>query len=264
MVEFSNRLQTETFLRVEEKSNTERESDVYLLKFSAFQDDSTTLLGNSLIQQDINLFEKSREFSARFRFIKRNGVTRLFNDLERSESIERSLRLQWNPTVDIGVQLDTELENRSLLGDALDPSRAFDLEALLFETDFSYRPERSLELGWIFRLRSADDAFPVILRSTFLTGNEIRAIYSLETKGRLRATLERTVVNGTNLNGGDVFSLPFQLTDGYAIGATWVGRLSFDYRFGANIQASLNYTGRAEPPSNRVVHTGQMEVRAFF
>ena len=255
---------TETFMRIEEKSSTEQESDIYLLKLDAFQNDSTTLLGNALIQQDINLFEKNREFSARLRFIKRNGLTRLFNDLERSQSIERSFRLKWNPTIDIGLQLDAELENRSLLGDDLDTSRVFDLEALLFETDFSYRPERSLELGWIFRIRSADDVFPATPRSTFLTGNEIRAIYSIETKGRFRATLERTVVGGTNLNGGEVFSLPFQLTDGYAIGATWVGRLSFDYRFGANIQASVNYTGRAEPPSNRVIHTGQMEVRAFF
>ena len=226
---------TETFLRIEEKSNTENESDIYLLNFGAFQNDSTTLLGNALIQQDINLFEKSREFSARLRLLKRSGVTRLFNALERSADLERSLRLRWNPTTDIGLQLDASLEDRSLLGADLDASRAFDLEALQFQTDFSYRPERSLELGWIF-----------------------------ETKGRLRATLERTVVSGSNLQGGDIFTLPFQLTDGYGIGTTWVGRLGFDYRFGANIQASVTYTGRAEPPSDRVIHTGQMEVRAFF
>ncbi|MCB0712843.1 MAG: hypothetical protein KDD67_10975 [Ignavibacteriae bacterium] len=255
---------TETFLRIEEKSSTENESEVYLLNFGAFQNDSTTLLGNALIQQDINLFEKSREFSARLRFVKRDGITKLFNDLERSGSVERSLRLQWNPTVDIGLQLDASLEDRSLLGAALDASRGFDLEALEFETDFSYRPERSLELGWTFTIRSADDIFPTTPRSTFLTGNEIRGIYSIETKGRLRATVERTVVSGTNLQGGDVFSLPFQLTDGYGIGTTWIGRIGFDYRFGANIQASINYTGRAEPPTNRVIHTGQMEVRAFF
>ena len=72
------------------------------------------------------------------------------------------------------------------------------------------------------------------------------------------------MVSGSNLQGGDIFTLPFQLTDGYGIGTTWVGRLGFDYRFGANIQASVTYTGRAEPPSDRVIHTGQMEVRAFF
>ncbi len=255
---------SETFLRVEEKSQSENESDVYLLKFSTFQDEQTTLFGNALIQQDFNLFERGRDFSARLRFISRTGLTQLYNDVERSRSFERSLRLKWNPSIDIGLQLDGALENRSLLGEDLDATRAFDLSAINAETDFSYRPERSLELGWIFQIRSAEDVFPAIPRTTFLTGNEIRAQYSIETKGRLRATLERTVVEGQNLQGGDVFSLPFQLTDGYAIGTTWVGQLSFDYRFGANIQASITYTGRAEPPTNRVRHTGQAEVRAFF
>lgn len=255
---------SETFLRVEEKSQSENESDVYLLKLATFQNEETTLLGNALVQQDFNLFERGKDFSARLRFINRSGLTQLFNDVERSRSFERSLRLNWNPSIDIGLQLDGALEDRSLLGEDLDATRAYDLSALSVETDFSYRPERSLELGWIFRVRSADDIFPTLPRSTFLTGNEIRGVYSIETRGRLRGTLERTVVEGTNLNGGDVFSLPFQLTDGYAIGTTWIGRLSFDYRFGANIQASITYTGRAEPPTNRVRHTGQAEVRAFF
>lgn len=255
---------SETFLRIEEKSRTENESDIYLLKLASFLNDETTLLGNGLVQQDINLFERSRDFSARLRFTKRTGLTQLFNDVERSESLERALRMTWNPTIDIGLQVDASLDDRSLLGDDLDATRAYDLESVSAETDFSYRPERALELGWIFSIRSADDAFPATPRSTFQTGNEIRGVYSIETKGRLRASLERTVVTGTNLNGGDVFSLPFQLTDGYAIGTTWIGQIGFDYRFGANIQASINYVGRAEPPSDRVRHTGQAEVRAFF
>lgn len=255
---------SETFLRIEEKSNTEREEDIYLMRLGKFLNEETTILGNALIQQDFNLFERGRDFNARLRFIRRSGLARLYNGVERSDALERSLRMQWNPTIDIGLQVDLRLDDRSLLGEQLDASRAYDLTALNAETDFSYRPERSLELGWIFSIRSADDVFPDIPRSTFLTGNEIRAVYSIETKGRLRATLERTVVTGTNLEGGDVFSLPFQLTEGYAVGATWIGRLGFDYRFGANIQASVTYTGRAEPPTNRVIHTGQAEVRAFF
>lgn len=255
---------SETYLRVEEKSSTEQEEDIYLLRFGEFRNEETTILGNALIQQDFNLFERGEEFSARVRFIGRTGLARLYNGVERSTSTERSLRMKWNPTIDIGLQVDAALEDRSLLGESLDASRAYDLSALNAETDFSYRPERSLELGWIFHIRSSEDIFPTTPRTTFLTGNEIRAIYSIETKGRLRGTLERTVVTGENLEGGDVFSLPFQLTEGYAIGATWIGTLSFDYRFGANIQASITYTGRAEPPTDRVIHTGQAEVRAFF
>lgn len=255
---------TESILRLEEKNNGEEERPIYLLDLSRFRNDSTTLLGLALLQQDLYLFEDRRDVNIRLRLLMREGLTRLFSGVERSDALERSIRIRWSPTTDIGLELTGALEERSLVGEVLDVTRAYDLDISALESDLSYRPTRALELGWVFRLRTAEDVITPQPRTTRLTGNEIRSIYSIETKGRLRATLERTVVGGGNLEGGELFSLPFQLTDGYAIGTTWVGRLSFDYRFGANIQATLSYTGRAEPPSQRVVHTGGVEVRAFF
>ncbi len=255
---------TETNLRLEEKSNTEDESSIYLLQLSSFFNDSTTILGNALFQQDLYLFEDRRDVNIRLRSTTRKGVTRLFSGVERSDLLDRSIRIRWAPTRDVGLEFNGSLGERSLLGDGLDQSRAYDLDISEISADFSYRPERALELGWVFRLRAAEDIVTPQPRITTLSGNEIRGIYSIETKGRLRATLERTVVEGGGVEEGELFSLPFQLTDGYGIGSTWVGRLSFDYRFGANIQATISYTGRADPPANRVIHTGGAEVRAFF
>ena len=255
---------TETNLRLGEKSNTDDELSIYLLNLSRFQDDSTTILGNTLLQQEIYLFENVRDVSLRVRHVSRTGLTRLFSGAERSASAENSLRLRWSPTDDLGLEVNGGLIDRSLLGDELDLSRAYDLGIAELSSDLEYFVSRSLELGWLFRLRDAEDVVTPQPRSTTLTGNEVRATYSIETKGRVRASLERSVVDGSNLEGGDIFSLPFQLTDGYAIGTTWRGRLAFDYRFGANIQATLSYNGRAEPPASRVMHTGGLEVRAFF
>jgi hypothetical protein len=254
---------TETTLRVEEKSQSERESNVYLLRFGTFQNDSTTLVGTSLIQQDVNLFEANPEYSFRLRYLGRSGLTRLVSTIERTGNIERSLRIRWQPTFDIGLQLDLASNHGMLRSTDTLSRRTFDLTALTAANDFSYRPEQSLELGWLLRLASSRDVLPITPRTTLLNTNALRAIYSIETRGRIRLEVERTNVSGTNL-GGDVFSIPYQLTDGYAIGNNWIGRASFEYRFGANIQASITYTGRAQPPSMRVIHIGQAEVRAFF
>lgn len=254
---------TETYLRLEEKSQTQDESDIYLLRLSAFQNDSTTLIGNSTVQQDINLFEANPEYSFRLRYLGRNGLTRLVSTIERTEDIERSLRVRWQPTYDIGLQLDLAVNGRSLRSSDTQSQRTFDLTAFSATNDFSYRPERSLELGWLLKLSTSEDVLPIVPRTTRLNTNAIRAVYSIETRGRIRAELERTNVAGRNL-AGDALSLPYQLTDGYAIGNTWIGRLSLEYRFGANIQASITYTGRAQPPSMRAIHIGQAEVRAFF
>jgi hypothetical protein len=258
---------TETYLRVEEKSQTARESDIYLLQLGAFQNAQTTLDGSSIVQQDVNLFEGSPEYSFRLRYLDRSGLTRLaggFGEaVEDRRDLERSLRARWQPVVEIGLQLDLASGNALLTSTDTTSIRTFDLATRSAASDFSYRPEQSLELGWRFRVVDAQDELPVQPRAALITTNQVRAVYSLETRGRLRAELERTNVSGTNL-GTNELALPYQLTEGYAIGDTWIGRLTFEYRFGANIQASVTYSGRAQPPSNRVIHTGQAELRAFF
>ena len=258
---------TETYLRVEEKSQTPQESDIYLLRLGAFQNDATTLDGSSILQQDVNLFEGSPEYSFRLRYLDRRGLTRLAGAIgelvERRRDLERSLRARWQPVVEIGLQLDLAAGNGLLASTDSSSIRTFDLTTLSAASDFSYRPEQSLELGWKFRVADAEDVLPLVPRTALITTNALRAVLALETRGRLRAELERTNVSGDGL-GTNELALPYQLTEGYAIGDTWIGRLTFEYRFGSNIQASVTYSGRAQPPSDRVIHTGQAELRAFF
>ncbi len=253
----------ETYLRIEEKSQSQRESDVYLLRLSAFQNDSTTIVGNATVQQDVNLFESNPEYSFRLRYLSRAGLTRLVSTVERTTNVERSLRIRWQPTYDIGIQFDLGFNNGGLGSTDTTSTRRYDLSGTVLANDFSYRPEQSLELGWGIRLALNRDVITAVPRTTQLNTNTIRAVYSIETRGRLRGEIERTNVSGTNI-GDDVLTLPYQLTDGYAIGTTWIARATFEYRFGANIQASLTYTGRAQPPTMQAIHIGQAEVRAFF
>lgn len=253
----------ETYLFIEEKSQSQRESDIYLLRFSAFQSDSTTLSGAATIQQDVNLFEGNPEYSFRLRYLGRYGLTRLVSTIERTESAERTLRVRWQPTFDIGLQFDLGFNRGLLRSTDTASARRFDLSSVVVANDFSYRPEKSLELGWLLKLSTSSDVALAVERTTLLNTNALRAVYSIETRGRLRAEIERTNVSGRNI-GDDPLALPYQLTDGFAIGTTWTARAALEYRFGANIQASITYTGRAQPPTLRVIHIGQAEVRAFF
>ncbi len=255
---------SETYLRVEEKSQAERESDIYLLRLSAFQDDSTTVTGNSVVQQDLHLFESNPDYNIRLRYQSRRGLIRLFNAIERTEATERSLRARWQPTFDIGLQLDLGGNSGLLRSTDTVSNRTYDLTTFTAASDFSYRPLQALELGWRLKVASTEDVLPAVPRRTFQNTNEVRGIYSIERLGSIRAEIERTNVTGQNLGTGDLYSLPYQLTDGYAVGETWVGRLSFDYSLSSSLQISVTYTGRAQPPSHRVIHLGQAEVRALF
>lgn len=260
---FLGPLTTETILRVDEKSQSTDDAAIYLLDLSRFQDDSTTINGGSVVQQDIILYESNPDFSTRFRIQDRRGLTRLVTALERSRTLERSVRMRWRPTFDVGLQFDLGL-NRGLLRSTDSLSRrSYDLSSTTGTGDLGYRPASEWEFGWTLTVAQNDDVAQLPARSTTRNTNVVRGIYSIENHGRFRVDIERTSVAGVNI-GNDVFSLPFQLTDGYAIGTTWVARASLEYRFGANIQASVLYTGRVQPQSKTLFSIGTAEVRAYF
>jgi hypothetical protein len=86
-----------------------------------------------------------------------------------------------------------------------------------------------------------------------------RFSYSLESKGRIRADIER---NEVNLSDNPLF-LPYELTKGLNSGKSYFWNISFEYKLTNFIQATVNYLGRAEGNS-KVIHTGTAEVRAYF
>lgn len=256
-------LTTETTLRLDEKNQSKDDAAIYLLQLSRYQDDSTTITGSSIVQQDVTLFESKNEFSTRFRFQDRRGLVRLVTSIERTRALERSLRLRWRPTYDIGLQFDLGFNRGSLFSSDSLSRRTYNLSTTIGTGDLGYRPDESWEIGWTLTVASTDDFIRNPVRSTTRNTNILRAVYSIENSGRFHVDIERTNVAGVNV-GQDVFSLPYQLTDGYSIGTTWVGRASFEYRFGDNTQASISYTGRVQPLDRRLFNIGTAEVRAYF
>ncbi|MBI3765686.1 MAG: hypothetical protein HY277_04185, partial [Ignavibacteriales bacterium] len=61
-------LSTETYLRVEEKSSEPDTRQIYLLHFSRFLNDQTTIAGSNLLTQDIYFQENRTDFFVRFRY----------------------------------------------------------------------------------------------------------------------------------------------------------------------------------------------------
>jgi len=256
-------LTTETLIRIDEKSQSSDEASVYLLSLSSLLNDSTTLSGTQLIQQDVHLYESNPDLSLRLRLQDRRGMTKLVSSLERIRNLERSMRLRWRPTADVGLQFDVGFNAASLATSDPASRRSYDITSTIGTGDLAYRPFEDVDLGWTLTIASTNDVVPTPARSTSRTTNAFRGIYSLENHGRIRVDVERTNVAGRNV-GGDLFSLPYQLTDGYGIGDTWVARATCEYRFGSNIQASVGYTGRLSPSERRLFNIGRAEVRAYF
>ncbi|MBR9976396.1 MAG: hypothetical protein KFF77_12500 [Bacteroidetes bacterium] len=251
-------LSTETFVRIDEKSEEQNTADIYLLRLDHFLDDSTTLRGFQNVRQDIFFFERSQDFSLRLRFDQRDGFSQYALGSERSYRRERSLRIKTQLVREVGMQADAVFLDDALRTGAAS-SRARDIVSEEYRGDFSYRPWKDVEIGFVVGSKTATDTWPAAPVTADISSLAIRSSLSFDGSGRLRAEIERSSVAFDT----EIERFPFELTDGRPEGTSWVWRMNFDYRLTSFMQATLTYLGRAES-ERTAIHTARAEVKAFF
>jgi len=255
-------LSMETYLRVDEKSTDPYPRNIYLLKWSSFQNEATTLRGGNQVTQDVHVFESSPDLSLRFRYDQRRGFLKLVSSIEGTYSRERSIRMRWQPIRVIGNQTDVVFKNdRSVSSNISIRDRELGSTSLL--SDFFYRPEREWEIGFKIGLSSTEDTFEGRDLIADLNIQGIRVVYAFLGRGQLRieADREEVVVSG-KISGRDAV-LPFEFTGGRAIGKTYLLQIGTDYRLNQNLQVTLQYLGRSERGQD-LIHSARVEARAFF
>lgn len=251
-------IRTESFFRVDEKSRDPETSNIYFMNFGTFLNDSNTLQGTQLFQQDVNFFENNPEYSLRLRYIQQKGFNQFASGNERLTNIQRSARLRIGLTPDVSIQMDflNKVDNNAAPNNLL-RNRAIVSDGVSF--DFTYKPVQQIESGFIVSFTKAVDDFPQVPTDANINQQILRFVYSLLGTGRIRAEIER---NDVTLNK-DIFSIPYELTSGKVDGKSYFWRAVFDYNISRNLQASITYDGRKEG-FRRVIHEGRAQFTAFF
>jgi hypothetical protein len=254
-------ISTETYVRVDERSKEPDTKQIYLLNFSHFLNDQTTLAGSQQLTQDVFLMENSSDLSFRFRYSERYGLTQFVSAIEKSFLQEQSVRIRSQLGQEIGNQ--TDFVNKKDRVTASSPtSRERDLVSNALVSDFSYRPSMTWETGFNFGITEVIDYFGGRNATANINEEGMRMVQSFPGVGQLRAELKREEVVLSNTSGPNG-SLPYEFTLGKAVGQSFLWQLTFDYRITANLQVSLGYNGRKEG-EGMPVHYARMEARAFF
>jgi hypothetical protein len=255
---FLKPLSTETYWRVEENSREEDYKKIYLLRFSYFQNPITTIRGSNLIQQDLFVFENSQEFSLRLRYSQRTSLNQFSGGTENGYMRERGLRIRFKMIEEVSNQTDVVFLNDNITAPA-SSNRVRAINGSNVSTEFSYRPERSIEIAFRLKVGRSEDVFPERPTVIDLNSQLVRFNLALAGTGRLRVEIERNELNANTLEN----LIPFELTSGNNIGKNYFWRFNFDYRLLANLQSTVSYDGRWQG-TGRVVHTARAEVRAYF
>ncbi len=251
-------LSTETLWRVEENSTEQDYSKIYLLHFSYFQDPDKTISGSNFIQQDAFLFENNQDFSLRFRYAQTKSLNQFSGGVERAFNRERSLRINFKMIEEMGNQTDLVNETDNVYAPPTSNRKRL-ITNNNITTDFSYRPERNIEVGFKIKAGRSEDDYPAKPTIIDINSQTIRFNLSFTAQGRLNVEIERDELSANTLDN----VIPFEITEGNQIGKNYFLRINFDYRISTNLQSTLSYDGRALAGSP-IVHTARAEVRAYF
>ena len=251
-------LSSETYWRVEENSKETDFKKIYLLNFSSFQNEKTTIRGFNLIQQDFFVNENDQDLSFRFRYSQRKSLNQFSGGVERAYNREKSLRIRFRLIKEFSNQTDIINEQDNVYAPVTSNRKRL-INSNKVISDFSYRPERNIEVGFKIQVSRSEDNYP---KSPTIIDNNSQALrfnFSFAGSGRLRMEVERSELIGKSNEN----FLPFELTRGNVIGKNYFWRLNFDYRLTANLQSTVNYDGRLLS-GGKPVHTARAEVRAYF
>ena len=249
---------TETSWRIEENSKEPDTKKIYLMNLSNFLNDSTTIRGTQLFQHDINLFQNSSELSFRLRYIQRKSLNQFSGGIERGYFRERGLRIRFRMVEEINNQTEFINQTDNLISPPTS-NRARTVTRNDLTSDFSYRPVRSIEVGFKIATGRSEDYYPQIPTIVDQNSITLRVNFSFENVGRLRIEAERTELTSTSNN----LNIPFEITRGNVIGKNYFWRAFFDYRLSGFVQTSFSYDARLQGNS-RVVQTMRAEARAYF
>jgi hypothetical protein len=248
-------ISTETYLRVEEKSTTNRTADIYYLKTSRFLNDLTTMAGSNLFVQDVNIFKNERSLTFSYRFTQSKGLTQFALSGERifkKEHTER-IRLQLIDEVGNQTEITQKIDTRTAVMGGL---RSYSIYANSFKSDWSYRPWQEFEMGFKFGFGKAVNFDTT---SADMNDQSVRFQYGFSLEGQLSVefTREEVILNHA------LIEPMYEITEGRARGQSWLWRCMVDYQLAKYLRLELNYLGRSEGKGSPV-HNAKAELRAFF
>ncbi len=259
---FLSALSTETYARIDERSSDPVAENISLLRLSHFLNDQNTIAGSNIFTQDFHVFENHADLSFRARFSQRRSLVQLVSGSERSYLRERSIRIRSQLVREIANQ--TEYINRLDQVDATQQSsRERDIVSQTLLSDFSYRPEREWEIGFVLQVGRSEDRFSGDNVVSDGNAQSIRAVYAFLGKGQLRVEAKREEIVLTGSPNDPARILPYELTEGRSVGKTFLWSLALDYRLTNNIQLTLDYRGRTEG-GRPAIHNARAEAKAFF
>lgn len=255
---FVKRFNTQTSMRKERKTSLQDFREISNPFLTNIADTALRSLTSSF--RNSSYFNRSNpKFGIEHTFISSQLKLLLVNGFDSRDRKSNQLKFRWNFTRKLMIQLEGEEEFKLNTSDYA-PTRNFELRNRMSEVKLTVQPSTTLRASLLANYKEKLNAKDLGGEQAFITNVGLELRYNQLKKGSVNANFNYVQIHYV---GSANTSVAFEMLEALQPGSNFTWNLSYQRTLANNLQVSLNYTGR-KTEENRPIHTGGVQVRAFF
>lgn len=258
MARFSNQL----VYKVNRKTNYEDGASAFN-PFKTKIADSSLISTNSTFRNSFYFNRTNSKFGMDYTYQENGSKVLLSNGFDRRLNTFNKVKLRWNLTKMHSFKVEA-IAGRKKTESDYSQNRTFNINYQEIKPVYSFQPNAKLRVSLNGKYALKTNVAEPVLGIE----NEAAEIKDIGVEFRMNQPKKGSLLGRFNFinityNASNNTSLAYEMLEGLKTGNNFTVGLSYQRKVAKNLQLNFNYNGR-KSESNPMIHTGGMELRAFF
>ena len=255
---FLSRFANQFVYRIDRKTQRDAIENIFNPFVSAVSDTSLLTL-NSSFRNTFFFNRSSSKFGVDYSWQDNRSKTLLTNGFESRTNKSHGIRSRWNITRKFTLNVIYNNGTKTSTSEYFNANN-FIINYNETEPKLSFQPSAAFRVSVQFKYVEKKNNVDYGGQKTFIRNLGTEAKLNILSKGSILANFNYII---NNFNGEQNSPLGFEMLEGLKTGQNFTWALSGQTKLNKNMQLNIQYTGRKSEGS-KTVHTGNVQVRAFF
>ncbi|MES2587542.1 MAG: hypothetical protein V4622_01100 [Bacteroidota bacterium] len=250
-----SRFSDQARVRINRKTNNFKSNEVFNPFYGNVRD-TTLLSSNSNIHNTLYFNRTNSIFSMDYSYQNSLSKSLLASGFDAREQIYHEFNFRWNIKKKYSIESSSQFGNKTVNADYT-TGRNYDLNYFLIKPSFIIQPSTSFRFSIDSRYTEKKN---VAGETSFVNELGFQMKYNQANKGSFQSAFSYLSIK---YNGAENSALGFEMLESLKPGDNFKWNASYQRSVSKNLQISIQYNGR-KSENNKIIHSGGMEVRAFF
>ena len=259
MLKFISRFSDQFAFRIDRK--TQRTN--LLLAFDPLftqVDDSVLVSLSSSLRNTVSFNQGESKYGFDYTFQDNRIKSNLVSGATSRENGSHKVTGRWNIIKPLTLNMKYEDGWENSISESFEQNN-YKIDFYELEPRLVVQPGQKFRVTLLYRYADKQNNLEESLRErAIIRESGVEAKYNLLQRGSLQASFSHLSITYSGIDGN---TLEFQMLDGLKNGQNYTWALLFQTRIAENLQLNLQYNGR-KSGDNPIIHTGNVQLRAFF